>query len=308
MSSLYLTFALVGTFTAVVMSIVGIQAATANRRRALELLQAHVAELPDLRKQELAQPFADRVLSPFISSMVRFAKRVTPIGMRERIQRLLVLGGNTTLTAEKVAATKIFGAAGGVVGGLVLTPLWGLPTWMAIAVPAFLGLFVYLLPGAGIGQRAVHRQKAIQMALPDVMDLLTISVEAGLGFDAALAHVRKNVPGPLSEEIGRMLQEMQLVVPRADAFRALTERTDVPELTAFALAMIQADTFGISIAKVLRAQSKELRVRRRQRAEEKAMKVPVKLLFPMIVGILPSTFVVIIGPGAIRLARSFLGT
>ena len=139
------------------------------------------------------------------------------------------------------------------------------------------------------------------------MDLLTISVEAGLGFDAALAHVRRNVPGPLSDEFARMLQEMQLGVSRVDAFRHLSDRTDVDELRAFVLAMIQADVFGVSIAKVLRAQAKELRVKRRQRAEEKAQKLPVKLLFPLLFGILPSMFVVIVGPGVIRMLHSFLG-
>jgi tight adherence protein C len=173
--------------------------------------------------------------------------------------------------------------------------------------PVFGGMVGYLIPGAGLGQKAINRQEAIQRAMPDTMDLLTIAVEAGLGLDAALAHVRRNVPGPLSDEIGRMLQEVQLGVPRAEAFRNLAARTDVDDLRAFVLAMVQADTFGISIAKVLRSQSKELRMKRRQRAEEKAQKIPVKLLFPMIFCILPSMFIVLLGPGIIRLARTFAG-
>jgi tight adherence protein C len=143
--------------------------------------------------------------------------------------------------------------------------------------------------------------------MPDTMDLLTISVEAGLGFDAALAHVRKKVPGPLSDEIGRMLHEMQLGVARVEAFRHLADRTDVEELKAFVLSMVQADTFGISVGKVLRAQAKELRMKRRQRAEEAAMKVPVKMLFPLIFCILPAMFIVMIGPGVIRIMRAFSG-
>jgi tight adherence protein C len=143
--------------------------------------------------------------------------------------------------------------------------------------------------------------------MPDTMDLLTISVEAGLSFDAALAHVRKNVPGPLSDEIGRMLHEMQLGVSRVEAFRHLADRTDVEELKAFVLSMVQADTFGISVGKVLRAQAKELRMKRRQRAEEAAMKVPVKMLFPLIFCILPAMFIVMVGPGVIRIMRAFSG-
>ncbi|HEY3210218.1 MAG TPA: type II secretion system F family protein [Actinomycetota bacterium] len=205
-----------------------------------------------------------------------------------------------------MAATKVFGAFGGGILGLVLGSLAGLSGNKTLAAAAFLMAFGYLLPGAGLGQRAINRQDTIRRALPDTMDLLTISVEAGLGFDAAVSHVRKNVPGPLSDELGRMLQEMQLGVARIDALRSLADRTDVDELNAFVLAMIQADIFGVSIAKVLRGQAKELRTKRRQLAEEKAMKVPVKLLFPLIFCILPAMFVVVVGPGIIRLIRTFL--
>ena len=144
--------------------------------------------------------------------------------------------------------------------------------------------------------------------MPDTMDLLTISVEAGLGFDAALAQVVKNVPGPLSEEIARMLQEMQIGVSRAEALRHLNDRTEVPELDGFVLSMIQADKYGVGVAKVLRAQSTELRQKRRQRAEEVAQKVPLKLLFPMIFMVLPALFIVILGPGAIKVYETFFGT
>jgi tight adherence protein C len=139
------------------------------------------------------------------------------------------------------------------------------------------------------------------------MDLLTISVEAGLGFDSALAQVVKHVPGPLTEEISRMMQEVQLGATRGEAFRHLGERSNVEELKSFVLAMVQADIFGISVSKVLRAQAKELRTRRRQRAERTAMQIPVKILFPMILCVMPALFIVVIGPGAIRIAESFAG-
>jgi tight adherence protein C len=145
----------------------------------------------------------------------------------------------------------------------------------------------------------------IRKQLADVMDLLTISVEAGLGFDAALAQVVKNVPGPLAEEMSRLLQEIQIGVSRADAFRHLGQRTTVQELEGFVLSMIQADLFGVSIANVLRAQSKELRLKRRQRAEELAQKIPVKLLFPMIFMVLPALFIIVLGPGAIQIYNQF---
>jgi tight adherence protein C len=165
----------------------------------------------------------------------------------------------------------------------------------------------YVIPSAHIRSMANDRQKGIQRQLPDVMDLLTISVEAGLGMDAAIAQVVTNVPGPLAQEMSRLSQEIQIGVSRSEAFRHLGERTNVPELRGFTLAMIQADLFGVSIANVLRAQSRELRQKRRQRAEEIAQKIPVKLLFPMIFLVLPATFIVVLGPGAIKIYEQFFG-
>jgi tight adherence protein C len=307
MSSLYLPLGLLGLFAAIVMGGVVLDAWLVQGRRSVELLRAQVGEIPNLRQQELSQPFLQRVLVPSVNSLGRAAKRITPLGMRQRIARKLILAGSPAgWDAEKVAATKVFGALGGGVLGVALGSLAGLSVNMTVWAAIFLAAFGYLLPGAGLGQKAIARQETLRRALPDTMDLLTISVEAGLGFDAAVAHVRKNVPGPLSDELGRMLQEMQLGVSRIDALRSLADRTDVDELNGFVLAMIQADIFGVSIAKVLRAQSKELRTKRRQLAEERAMKVPVKLLFPLIFCILPAMFVVVVGPGVIRLIRTFL--
>ena len=307
MSDLWLALALIGTFGAVVVAGVAVDAATAGRRRTMELLSSQVVEVPNMRQKELSEPFLDRVLNPLLGRMGEFTKRVTPIGMRQRIARLIVLAGSPEgLDPAKVAAMKLFGALGGALLGLVLGLLAGFAPLLTLAAAVVGGAFCYLLPGAGLGLRAVKRQEAIRLALPDVMDLLTISVEAGLGFDAALAHVRRNVPGPLSDELGRFLQEIQLGVSRTQAFRNLADRTDVQELKGFILAMIQADTLGISVSKVLRAQAKELRMRRKQRAEEMAVKVPVKLLFPLIFFILPSIMIVVAGPGIIRLSQSFL--
>ena len=309
MSSFLLPLALAGTFAAVVLVVVAAQASLADRRRAVELLRSQVGEVSaNYRDQELAVPFFDRVVVPFVTALGEAAKRITPIGMRKRIARKLVLGGSPAgLDADKVAAFKVFGSLGCGALGFGLATLAGLSGTLVPASTVFGLLFGYLLPGAGIGQRATNRQEGIQRALPDVMDLLTISVEAGLSFDAALARVRDNVTGPLSEEVGRLLQEMQLGVSRTDAFKHLGDRTDVEELRAFIRAMTQADIFGVSIGKVLRAQSRDLRIRRRQRAEEAAIKVPVKLLFPLIFCILPGMFVVLLGPGAIRIVEQFFG-
>lgn len=309
MSSLFLPLGLAGTFGAIVLLGVALEAWMAGRRRSVEVLQAQVGEVSvNLRDREMAQPFMDRVLAPFVSRLGALAKRVTPVGMRDRIARQLVLAGNPPgMSAERVAAMKVFGVMGGAILGLVLGSLFGFSRNLSIGTSVFTALFFYLIPGAGLGQKAIARQERIRRELPDTMDLLTISVEAGLSFDAALAHVRRRVPGSLSDEIGRMLQEMQLGVSRADALRQLADRTDVDELKAFVLAMIQADIFGISVAKVLRSQARDLRMKRRQRAEEKAMKVPIKLLFPLIFCILPAMFVVLLGPGVILVMRTLFG-
>ena len=156
-------------------------------------------------------------------------------------------------------------------------------------------------------QLGYNRTERLRRELPDALDLMTISVEAGLSFDAALAQVARNTTGPMAEEFFRVLQEMQIGWGRAEAMRALSDRTDLPELRAFVLAMIQADAFGIPVANVLRIQADEMRVKRSQRAEEAAQKVPVKILFPLIFCIMPALFVVIMGPAAIQIFTSLAG-
>ena len=161
-----------------------------------------------------------------------------------------------------------------------------------------------MFPKLLLTRRVEARQHKIKLALADTLDLLTIAVEAGLGFDAALARVVSSVPGPLSDELFRMLQELKIGVPRSQAFNNLSERTKVPELDQFITAMNQADAFGISIGNVLRVQSEQLRLKRSQYAEERAAKTPVKLLFPLLFCIFPGLFVVIVGPAAIQISRN----
>jgi len=307
MSDLYIPLALIGTFAAVALGAMAIQASYSGRRRTLGLLRSQVPQV-DMRSKELSEPFLKRVVVPFATGLGQAAKRITPIGMRDRIARKLVLAGSPPgLDAEKVAAFKVFGAIGTGIAAFALAKLGGASPAILTIAPFFGAALGYLVPGAGLGQKAINRQEAMRRALPDTIDLLAVSVEAGLGFDAALSKVRQNVPGPLSDEFGRMLQEMQLGVGRTEAMKGLAERTDIEELKGFILAMTQADAFGISVGSVLRAQAKELRVKRRQRAEEQGMKIPVKLLFPLIFCLLPAMFVVLVGPGIIKILRAFTG-
>ncbi len=309
MSSLFLAVAMVGTFFTIFLLGVAVDMRIRERHRPVAILESQVgavAEPVDLRQQELRGSFIDRALVPAAKRLGAAVVRLTPFDLHTRINRKLVLAGTPAgWDAERVVALKIIGGVACFVLGAFLAGLLPVPTALKVVLVAIFTLVGYVMPGAHIGSAAVKRQRTIQRQLPDVMDLLTISVEAGLGFDAALAQVVKNVPGPLAEEITRLLQEVQIGVSRVDAFRNLANRTDVPELRAFVLSMIQADLFGVSIASVLRAQSRELRLKRRQRAEEIAQKIPVKLLLPMIFLVLPAMFIVLLGPGAMKIMETF---
>lgn len=310
-NQVWLAVALIGTFLTVFMLGLVVDMVLSTRRRYVSVLRTQVGDsagtIANLRKEQLKGSSLERIVLPFASKVISTIARLTPLDLYRRTNRLIVLAGAPAhLTAERIVAFKIVFAIVGVVLGVVVAPL--LPFEGAVPAVAAVALFTltgYTLPGAAVSARASSRQKEIRKAMPDTMDLLTISVEAGLGFDAALAQVVKNVPGPLSEEISRMLQEMQIGVSRVEALRHLNDRTEVPEVDGFVLSMIQADKYGIGVAKVLRAQSTELRQKRRQRAEEKAQKVPMKLLFPMIFLILPAMFIVILGPGAIKVWQTF---
>ncbi len=164
-----------------------------------------------------------------------------------------------------------------------------------------------MAPNLYLYQLGYDRTNKMQRALPDALDLLTISVESGLGFDAALSQVARNTDGPLADEFARVLQEMQIGMGRSAALRALGDRTHVDEVKQFASAMVQADQLGIPISQVLRVQSREIRTKRRQRAEEQAQKVAVKILIPLIFCILPCLFIAVLGPAAIRIVESFTG-
>ncbi len=195
-------------------------------------------------------------------------------------------------------AAMVLGLVGGVAGLLGGGPL---------------GAVVGLVPGVAVGlglplvlvyDLAVRRQEQLRRDLPDVLDLLTLSVEAGQGFDGALALVAARMTGPLAGEIARALQEMQMGMRRADAIRGLGTRTKVIELRAFCTAVVQAGDLGIPIAKVLREEAEEMRLKRRQYADEQARKVPVKIVVPLVLLLLPAIFIVVLGPGAIRIIQS----
>jgi len=312
-SEVWLFLSVASLFLAIVLVGVYIDQSRAEKQRAVRMLESQVAgpggtTAPNinLREEEMSENFGSRVLVPVVSRAGRFARRITPLDARERLEKKLMLAGSPVgWDAERVLAFKIIGAAAGFIGALLLLQLMSFSSFLQLVIIALLTFVGFIVPDSVLNSRVEDRKKQVLGALSDTLDLLTISVEAGLSLNAAIAMVVRNVPGVLSQEFGRMLQEIQLGVPRSDAFRHLAERTDVEELNAFALAMVQADVFGVSVASVLRTQAAQLRIKRRQAIEAKAAQTPVKIVFPLILCILPALFVVIVGPGAIEILQSF---
>lgn len=260
-------------------------------------------ESADVRRVVLQRGASDRAVAPLLRALAARARRLTPAGMVERIERKLVSSGmQATWSVDQILAVKLALVAL-VLTFAVLLLLVGAPT--ILVIPAVvLGLAIaYIGPDAVIDGRADERAKTARRELPDVLDQITIAVEAGLGFESAVARVASAGDTVLAVELSRMLQDIQLGVPRGEALDGLAQRVDVQELKHFVSSMRQAERYGVPIANVLRVQSAELREKRRQAAEEHAMKIPVKVLFPLLFCILPTLFLVILGPVIIRLTQ-----
>jgi tight adherence protein C len=275
--------------------------------RSLAVLEA-MSTAPSELTKDLDKPFGERILAPLQARALTVGKRFTGADSTTRIQHKLDLAGNPPKwNPDRVIAFKVIGAVLGLVIGFLITQLLGAGASMRI-LGSGAGLLVgFMAPNLYLYQTAYDRAAKMQRELPDAIDLMTISVESGLGFDAALQQVANNTEGPLADEFARVLREMQIGQSRSDALRNLGERTSVPEVRTFVSAMVQADAFGIPIAQVLRVQSSEIRVKRRQRAEEKAQQVPVKITIPLIFTILPCLFIAVMGPAAISIMDSFGG-
>jgi tight adherence protein C len=263
---------------------------------------------PKEMKQELDAPFKERVLLPLLARAQGLGRRLTPADANERIHEKLEVAGNPPgWTADRVSAGKVLGFFASLGLSLVLALLMGLSFLPTLGFVMAASVAGYMAPNMYLYQKAYDRSGKMQRALPDAIDLLTISVESGLGFDAAVAQVARNTEGPLAEEFARMLQEMQIGRGRSEALRSLAERSNLPDLRSFVSAMVQADAFGIPVGQVLRVQSSEIRVKKRQWAEEQAQKVPVKILVPLIFCILPTLFIAVLGPAGISIMDNFSG-
>lgn len=272
---------------------------TTGVARSLELIERTV-DHKEVGKADL--PAFDRLVAPVLGQTRQLAVRLSPGGTTERLVRLLDMAGNPgTWTAERIMGAK----GGGLLVGGVLGLVFGGLGFRGVLIAVAAGAAGFFLPDLLIYNVALKRQDELRRGLADALDMLTVCVEAGQGFDSALLQVARATTGPISGEFARVISEIQIGKSRGEAFSSLASRTTVTEAKTFVSALVQADRLGLPIANVLREQSKQMRLVRRQMAEEKAQKVPVKILFPMLLCIFPALFIVIIGPGAIKIVETF---
>ncbi|MBW3650505.1 MAG: type II secretion system F family protein [Actinobacteria bacterium] len=291
-----------GVVTAVVLLVVAGMGAVRERsgaRGSLRVIQGYEV-VDNQRERELLAPLRDRLVQPARDLLVRLGRRYTPAGYVESTRKKLSsLGYRGDRSMDRFLAFRVATVVGAPLA-LVVLSLLGIPLLAGLLA----GAALLLGPDAVLSRKVGERKAEILHSLPDILDLLTISVEAGLGFEQALDRTTTAIPGALSDEFARMLGEVRTGSGRAAAMRALEQRVGVEEVSAFALSIVQADTFGVSIGRVLRAQAEEMRLKRRQLAQVKAQKAPVKMMIPMVFCIFPALFVVVLGPAALQIMES----
>ncbi len=267
------------------------------------------AERPrTLEEIELEEPFYERVVKPTIAGISRLLGKLTPSQGAEKTRQMLVLAGNPyNMQTAEFMGMRILAALllGGTAFGLTL--VLAAPLMNILLYSAGVLLIGYMLPLFWLRSRIKTRQKNILKALPDAIDLMTISVEAGLAFDGAMQRVADKWDNELAQEFARAIQEMRVGKTKREALREMVARTGVSDLSTFVASIIQADQLGVSIAKVLRVQSEQMRVRRRQRAEEQAHKAPILIMIPLVFLIFPATYIVILGPAVPKILEAFGG-
>ena len=274
-----------------------------RERRSLVRRAASYGNARQVTGREERLGLGERVLAPLAAKVAGLMLRMNRHEDVEQVQQRLLAAGMSTVSPSSFLAAKGFLAGTGGVFGLII---W-LSTGRSLGFVLMLGLITlgYIAPGYLVGARARRRRDDVQAALPDALDLLAVSVEAGLGFDAAISKLVEHMEGPLIDEFGLALSEMRVGEARQDALKKLSARVDSPELSAFVRAIIQADQLGISLGRILRVQATDSRLKRQAAAEEKAMKAPIKMLFPTVLFIFPAMFIVVLGPALIQLGKLF---
>jgi tight adherence protein C len=286
---------------------VGVAGRSSDRRSSSVALQSIIGEGIDIREEELSAPLSQRLLGPAGQSLTRIARAVTPGTMIARLRQNTSLAGLGGLGVEGALALKAGAAAMLALIFPLLMALIGVSFGNVLLLGLFGAAFGFMLPDVFIAQKGKKRQEEIRKALPETLDLLAIAVGAGMGLEAAIELVIQRLPGALGEEFHRILQELSLGVSRREAFGSLRERTEVEELSTFALILTQADALGTPLSVVLKSQAAEMRMLRRQRAREAGAKTPVALLFPLLLGIFPALMLVVMGPAIISIMQAFSG-
>jgi tight adherence protein C len=264
-------------------------------------------DVVSLEEIELSQPFADRVILPLMKKFGELSSRFTPQHVLQSTEKKLELAGNPgRMDASTFLSLRFIAAAG--FGGLLFVVFLFSKTWpvsrelLTVAIFTLLGFF---FPTLWLKSKIDNRQKQVRKAMPDALDLLTICVEAGLGFDAAMSKVNEKWDNELSLAFGRAIREISLGKLRREALKDMADRIGIPEMTSFTAAIIQSEVLGVSMAKVLRIQADQMRMKRRQRAEEEAHKAPIKMILPMGIFIFPSILIVLLTPAGLSIYRSF---
>jgi tight adherence protein C len=291
-------------FLAILLIFVGLAGGSPVDPVQARLTQLGTMQAKNLEELELQAPLFERTIRPMAARLSGFVARIASRSFTQQTEKRLALAGNPG--DLRVADWLGIKAVGAIVGAILFFLLFvfpigliGLPVPVNFLMVLVGVMFGYTIPEFWLGGRVRKRQKLILLQIPDALDLLTISVRAGLGFDGALGKVVEKLKGPLTDEFRRALAEIRVGKARRDALRDIIPRTEVPALTNFIGAVIQAEQLGVSISKVLQVQSEQLRIERRQRAEESAAKAPIKMLFPLVGCIFPSLFIVILGPAII---------
>jgi tight adherence protein C len=304
---------LVVVIIAIVLVVIGLRSPEDDRESVIiERLEefSQSGEEIDLEKLEMSQPFSERVIYPLARNFGDLAIRFTPQNALQNVEKRLEMAGSPAGLDPSIFLVLQFVAAI-ILGGIVFLVLTVGPTQWPIGRVLILSLVFaalgFFFPNLWLGSRVNRRQKDVRKALPDALDLLTICVEAGLGFDAAMARVAEKWESELAHAFNRVIQEIQLGKLRREALRDMADRIGLSELSSFVAAVIQSEQLGVSLAKVLNIQADQMRIRRRQLAEEEAHKAPLKMLIPMALLIFPSLIIVLITPAAIRLVQSSLG-
>jgi len=306
--SMYTIYILIGiVFLAVFLLVLSIGLLAIGRKSARSTVVSRLSYYSIHKEEKVIIPsFSDRVIIPILSKIASAIRKISPKGIVGSTKHKLELAGILeTVGVNIYLMIKFLFAIGFLIIFILLSIFLDLPLIISVILVVLIPIS-YFFPDIYLRNKINNRQEEIRRMLPNALDMLTITVEAGMGFDIALSRVASNIKGPLGEEFNKMIREMNIGLPRREAFHNLTRRTNVPDLDTFVTSVIQAEVLGISIGKILRVQASEIRTRRSIKAEEVGIKAPVKLIFPLVFCLLPALMVVIIGPGLIMIYESLL--